>query len=57
MLDCRRCKHEDCGFKKDVIGAIDTLVSYTTYTVKEYIEEIMENATEPCKDFEPIDQH
>ena len=55
MLDCRKCRHEDCDFKKDIINAIETIGSYTNYEVEEAIEIIVENATESCPDFEIID--
>jgi len=52
MLDCRKCKHEDCDFKKDIFNVINTIKSYTNYRVAEEIEEMVENTTEPCEDFE-----
>lgn len=54
MLNCRRCKYkeEDCGFRKDILGAINTIKSYTNYRVAEKIEEMIEDANEPCEDFE-----
>lgn len=54
MLDCRRCKHKDCGFKEDIFKAIETIESYTNYRVAEKIEEMIENATEDCEDFEEV---
>lgn len=55
MLDCRRCKHEDCDFKKDIFSAIKLIGSYTNYKVEEKIEQIIEDATESCPDFEEAD--
>ncbi len=52
MLDCRKCKHEDCDFKEDIFNAINTIKSYTNYRVAEEIEEMIENTTESCEDFE-----
>lgn len=55
MLDCRKCKYEDCDFKKDIFNAIKTIGSYTNYEVEEAIEVMVENATESCQDFEEAD--
>lgn len=55
MLDCRKCKHEDCDFKNDIFDAIMTIGSYVGYRIVEEIEEMIENATESCEDFESID--
>lgn len=52
MLDCRRCKYEDCDFKKDIFNAIKVIGSYTNYKVEEAIETMIEDVIEPCQDFE-----
>ena len=52
MLDCRKCKHKDCTFKKDIFIAIKIIGSYTNREVEEAIEIMIENATESCPDFE-----
>lgn len=51
MLDCRKCKHEDCDFKEDIFNAINTIKSYTNYRVAEEIEEMIKNTIESCEDF------
>ena len=56
MLDCRKCKHEDCDFKKEIFSAIKTIGSYTNYKVEEAIEDMIENTTESCEDFEKADE-
>ena len=55
MLDCRKCKHKDCDFKKEIFSAIKTIGSYTTHRIEEEIEEMIENTTESCEDFEEVD--
>ena len=55
MLDCKRCKHEDCDFKKDISNAINIIKGYIPYRAVEKIEEIIDYATEDCEDFEEAD--
>lgn len=38
MLDCKRCKHEDCDFKKDISNAINIIKDYIPYRAVEKIE-------------------
>jgi uncharacterized protein (UPF0179 family) len=55
MLECRKCKYEDCDFKKNIFSAIKTIGSYTNYKVEEAIEVMIKNTTESCPDFEEAD--
>ena len=52
MLECRNCKYTDCDFRNDILKAINTIGLYVNDRAADKIEEIIEDAIEPCKDFE-----
>lgn len=57
MLDCLNCKvkEEQCEFKRDVVTAIKKLDEYLSVNTIEEITNIMQQALDPCDDYDPED--
>jgi len=55
MLDCRRCKEDDCGFKKDILKALGTIRGYIPSGAIEQIEDIIQSSAGDCEDYKEME--
>lgn len=58
MHECRFCDVSslDCGFKRDILRALNLIEGYVPHKAIEDIEEIIAASVDKCPDFTPMEE-